>query len=151
MHSPLLIILYLAQATGQEVNAVEFKVSRASDSSLRAVACYDGQDNLDTLLRIYGKDVAASVFTPSEYQYNQYLLKEEEVDVSKILQAPMPGKIISIDVAPGDEVQEGQRVAIMEAMKMQTPLHAPKQTKVTSVSVGVGDTVKVDQVILQFE
>jgi len=140
-NTPTREITIFDQATGQEVNAVEFK----------AVACYDGQDNLDTLLRIYGKDVAASVFTPSEYQYNQYLLKEEEVDVSKILQAPMPGKIISIDVAPGDEVQEGQRVAIMEAMKMQTPLHAPKQTKVTSVSVGVGDTVKVDQVILQFE
>ena len=42
-----------------------------------------------------------------------------EVDTSKFILSPMPGAIVSINVAEGDHVVEGQEVAVIEAMKMQ--------------------------------
>ena len=42
-----------------------------------------------------------------------------EVDTSKFILSPMPGAIVSINVAEGDRVVEGQEVAVIEAMKMQ--------------------------------
>jgi len=125
--------------------------TEGDDVEFKLVAGYGGASDLKTQLYIFGREMDVCSFTPREYEYNSFILKEKEIDVSKILQAPMPGKIISIDVAAGDVVQDGQRVAIMEAMKMQTPLVAPKRTVVKAVNVGVGDTVKVDEVLLTFE
>ena len=42
-----------------------------------------------------------------------------EADTSKFILSPMPGAIVSINVAEGDHVVEGQEVAVIEAMKMQ--------------------------------
>jgi len=55
--------------------------------------------------------------------------------------APMPGKIIAINVAPGDTVKQGDKLLVMEAMKMEHTIHAPTDGVVEELFYDVGDQV----------
>ena len=57
------------------------------------------------------------------------------------LTAPMPGKIIAVDVKAGDNVKSGQRLLVMEAMKMEHAIHAPADGSVEDIFFAVGDQV----------
>ncbi len=57
------------------------------------------------------------------------------------LNAPMPGKLIALNVGPGDSVLAGQTVAVMEAMKMEHTLCAPRDGTVAAVHYAVGDAL----------
>ena len=57
------------------------------------------------------------------------------------VKAPMPGLVVSVDVAEGDTVEQGRPVAVMEAMKMQSEMRTPLAGKVTAVHVKPGQEV----------
>lgn len=57
------------------------------------------------------------------------------------IEAPMPGVVVSIGVAPGDTVEAGQAVVVLEAMKMQNELVAEVAGIVEKILVKVGDSV----------
>jgi len=57
------------------------------------------------------------------------------------LVAPMPGRIIAVDVAEGATVAKGQRLVLMEAMKMEQALVAPFDGVVAELRVATGDQV----------
>ncbi len=57
------------------------------------------------------------------------------------LAAPMPGTLLSVDVAQGDQVTEGATLGVMEAMKMELVLRAPFDGTVTTVGAATGDQV----------
>lgn len=56
--------------------------------------------------------------------------------------SPMPGNILSVNVAAGDTVQKGQVLMILEAMKMENEIMCPCDGKVVSVSVTKGAAVE---------
>ena len=56
--------------------------------------------------------------------------------------APMPGNILSVNVAAGDTVKKGQVLMILEAMKMENEIMCPCDGTVTSVSVTKGTAVE---------
>ena len=56
--------------------------------------------------------------------------------------APMPGNILSVNVAAGDTVKKGQVLMILEAMKMENEIMAPCDGKVTAVAVSKGAAVE---------
>ena len=56
--------------------------------------------------------------------------------------APMPGNILSVNVAAGDTVKKGQVLMILEAMKMENEIMAPCDGKVTAVAVTKGAAVE---------
>jgi propionyl-CoA carboxylase alpha chain len=62
-------------------------------------------------------------------------------DVEGGLTAPMPGKILAIEVDEGDSVGTGQLLVLMEAMKMEHQIVAAFDGAVTEVRVSVGDQV----------
>lgn len=57
------------------------------------------------------------------------------------IEAPMPGKILNVKVAPGQAVKYGEVVVIMEAMKMETEIVAPADGTVAQVLVQTGAMV----------
>ena len=57
------------------------------------------------------------------------------------VEAPMPGKILQVKVAPGQAVKFGEVVIIMEAMKMETEIVAPADGTVAQVLVQTGAMV----------
>ena len=56
--------------------------------------------------------------------------------------SPMPGTILSVNVAAGDAVKRGQVLMILEAMKMENEIMAPRDGKVTAVAVTKGAAVE---------
>jgi 3-methylcrotonyl-CoA carboxylase alpha subunit len=65
--------------------------------------------------------------------------------------APMPGKVIALDVAEGDSVTAGQRLMVLEAMKMEHALTAPFDGTVTELSASAGAQVQVEAVLCVVE
>lgn len=79
-----------------------------------------------------------------------------DADVEAVLggdsvSAPMPGKLLSIQVKPGDAVAKGDPVAVMEAMKMEHTLPAPRDGVVASVEAAAGDQVAEGDVLVHLE
>ncbi|MEE4154564.1 MAG: biotin/lipoyl-containing protein, partial [Erythrobacter sp.] len=65
--------------------------------------------------------------------------------------APMPGKVIALDVAEGEAVTAGQRLMVLEAMKMEHALTAPFDGTVTALEASVGGQVQVEAVLCVVE
>ena len=55
--------------------------------------------------------------------------------------SPLPGVILSIDVAVGDNVRRGQKLAILEAMKMENSILSDRDGVIKQVLVNKGDSV----------
>jgi len=55
--------------------------------------------------------------------------------------APMPGKIISVAVAPGATVEEHALLVVLEAMKMEHRIEAPIAGTIREVRVKPGELV----------
>lgn len=67
------------------------------------------------------------------------------------VRAPMPGKIVRVDVEPGQEVEEGAPLVVMEAMKMENELNAERPGTVKDVSVEAGQTVNQSDLLVRIE
>ncbi|GGD88555.1 3-methylcrotonyl-CoA carboxylase subunit alpha [Tsuneonella deserti] len=65
--------------------------------------------------------------------------------------APMPGKVIAVDVEHGQAVDAGQRLLVLEAMKMEHALTAPFAGTVIELSVSEGSQVQVEAVLAVVE
>ena len=65
--------------------------------------------------------------------------------------APMPGKVIAVDVSEGDSVKAGQRLMVLEAMKMEHALTAPFDGTVSELSASEGGQVQVEAVLAVVE
>jgi 3-methylcrotonyl-CoA carboxylase alpha subunit len=66
------------------------------------------------------------------------------------LRAPMPGRIVAVNVAPGDTVEAQQPLLVMEAMKMELTLRAPAAATISEVRATVGEFVDADTVLVRF-
>ncbi|RNJ62310.1 MAG: acetyl/propionyl/methylcrotonyl-CoA carboxylase subunit alpha [Porphyrobacter sp. IPPAS B-1204] len=62
--------------------------------------------------------------------------------------APMPGKVIAVDVAEGQAVTAGQRLLVLEAMKMEHALTAPFDGVIEGLAVTAGAQVQVEAVLV---
>ena len=75
----------------------------------------------------------------------------EVADDPGSLHAPMPGRVVRIDVFVGDRVEEGQTLVVLEAMKMEHTLRAPWPGTVISVEAIPGLQVKAGTVLVVVE
>ncbi len=57
------------------------------------------------------------------------------------MEAPMPGSVLRILVAPGDVVAKGAPLLILEAMKMEHQITAPRDGTIASVNCKEGELV----------
>lgn len=67
------------------------------------------------------------------------------------LEAPMPGKVVRVEVAAGDVVRSGQTILIVEAMKMEHSIRAPRDGKVVALHVAAGDMVASGQPLAEID
>ncbi len=57
------------------------------------------------------------------------------------VRAPMPGRILKVQVKPGQTVTKGQTLVVLEAMKMEHGIVAPKDGVIDRVPFALGDLV----------
>ena len=62
--------------------------------------------------------------------------------------SPMPGLVISVDVAEGDRVAKGDRLLTVEAMKMEHTLRAPFDGTVGKLQASTGIRVSENQLVV---
>ena len=67
------------------------------------------------------------------------------------VKAPMPGMVLTINVAVGDEVKKGDALLVLEAMKMENIIKSPRDGKVKSVKAVKGSAVEKNQSLIVFE
>jgi 3-methylcrotonyl-CoA carboxylase alpha subunit len=107
--------------------------------------------NDEVVEMFYYSDEERNILTFNGHNFEvarkDYLI-EQDVYVSSAMEngnakivAPMPGKVIKINVEENQEVKKGEVLLIVEAMKMENNITAPKNGKVEKVNVSAGDMV----------
>lgn len=65
--------------------------------------------------------------------------------------APIPGKILSLNVKAGQDVAAGDLVFVLEALKMENEVFCEEGGKVAEVKVREGDNVDAGDVVMVLE
>ena len=60
----------------------------------------------------------------------------------EVITSPMPGTIVSVNVAAGQQVKKGDILVVLEAMKMENEIVAPHDATVAAAHVNKGDSVE---------
>ena len=63
------------------------------------------------------------------------------------INAPMPGKILSVKASAGQAVKKGDVIMVLEAMKMENEIVAPQDGTVAGINVAAGDSVEAGAVL----
>ena len=61
--------------------------------------------------------------------------------------APMPGKILSLKASAGQAVKKGEVIMLLEAMKMENEICAPQDGTIAGFNVAAGDMVEAGDVL----
>ena len=69
----------------------------------------------------------------------------------EVVEVPITGKIIKVNVKPGDKIKEGDTLCVLESMKMENPIISPVNGTVTEVGVSAGQVVKTGLTIAVIE
>ena len=106
--------------------------------------------------RAYAVKVNGSVYNVSVENELDQMIKSmgfstgSSKDV-KLIKAPMPGVVLSVNVKVGQEVSEDESLLVLEAMKMESSLASPSSGVVKNVLVADGNTVEKGQLLIEFE
>ncbi|MGZ4682933.1 MAG: acetyl/propionyl/methylcrotonyl-CoA carboxylase subunit alpha [Acidimicrobiales bacterium] len=65
--------------------------------------------------------------------------------------APVPGRVVSVEVSPGATVGPGQVLVVLEAMKVEHHVRSLVTATVVDVLVAPGDTVEAHQLLIRLE
>ncbi|MDY7019270.1 MAG: biotin/lipoyl-containing protein [Chloroflexota bacterium] len=69
----------------------------------------------------------------------------------EIVEAPLPGKVLAVNVAVGNTVEEGGVICTIEAMKMENPILSPVNGSVKELTINPGQIVKTGEKLVVIE
>ena len=69
----------------------------------------------------------------------------------EIIEAPITGKITSVEVKGGDVVQEGDVICFIDSMKMENPILAPVGGKINEIKVSPDQVIDTGNLIAVIE
>jgi acetyl/propionyl-CoA carboxylase alpha subunit len=64
------------------------------------------------------------------------------------INSPIPGKVVTVNVAQGDRVTEGDLLVVLDSMKMEHPFRAPRDGVIGSLGVSKGAVVNAGTTLL---
>jgi biotin carboxyl carrier protein len=71
--------------------------------------------------------------------------------VKEVIEAPLPGRVLRVEVTVGNTVESGGVICTIEAMKMENPIVSPAKASIIEVAVSAGQIVKVGQKLAVIE
>ena len=98
---------------------------------------------------IHGRNHAVTIVDPKRLRSGQNSDRHHH-GVAEIL-APMPGKVVRVQMEAGATVEKGAGVVVVEAMKMQNEMKSPRDGVVVSIKVKPGDTVNAGDILAVIE
>jgi propionyl-CoA carboxylase alpha chain len=101
-------------------------------------------------LRQGGTSVVVTVRSRKAAELAALMPKKAAADTSKLLLCPMPGLVVTVNVAEGQDVKEGETLAVVEAMKMENVLTAERDGTIKKINAKAGDSLALDDVIMEF-
>lgn len=69
----------------------------------------------------------------------------------EVVEAPITGTVISVEVKVGDTVEEGDALLYIESMKMENPILAPVAGKIIEIKVSEQQVVETGNVLAIIE
>ena len=69
----------------------------------------------------------------------------------EVIEAPITGTVISVEVKVGDKVEEGDVILYIESMKMENPIMAPVVGTVTEIKASAGQVVETGDTLAVIE
>ncbi|KAI9802562.1 MAG: hypothetical protein M1833_001634 [Piccolia ochrophora] len=72
-------------------------------------------------------------------------------DVTGSVLAPMPCKILRLEVSEGDEVKKDQPLVVLESMKMETTIRSPHDGVIAKIVHKQGELCKAGTALVEFE
>lgn len=136
--------------SGFRLNASPKSAIMISDQTDRRLVDISGEASLETFAESAGHLVFQNgqpfLFTIPRF-YND---SEAEAGAGEIF-SPMPGQVISIEVALDETVASGQKLMVLEAMKMEHSITAPFDGIVREIGPALGDQVSHDALLVRIE
>lgn len=86
---------------------------------------------------------------PSQERESFQAGEEKTKDAELLVKAPMPGKVIKINVSEKEEVRKNQTLAIVEAMKMENEIKSSIEGYVKRIFVSAGDLVDSERPLIE--
>ena len=77
--------------------------------------------------------------------------EEQSQEDILLIKAPMPGKVIKINVSENDKVRKNQTLAIVEAMKMENEIKSSIDGIVKKIYCKSGDLVETQNPLIELE
>ena len=105
------------------------------------------KEHFDVSLR--GRNCAVTIVDPKRLRSGQNSDRHDH-GAAEIV-APMPGKVVRVQLEAGAEVEKGTGIVVVEAMKMQNEMKSPRAGVVVSIKVKPGDTVNAGDVLAVVE
>ena len=100
-------------------------------------------------VNIRGRNYAVTIIDPKRLRSGQNSDRHHQ-GVAEIL-APMPGKVVRVQLEAGANVEKGAGVVVVEAMKMQNEMKSPRTGVIVAINVQPGDTVNAGDVLAVVE
>ena len=146
---------FVVKVRSKEIRIVIERYNR----QLQVEFTIDGDNNVANVERFgfdyniffRGIDSALTILSPGTDELNLLMPDVQDELDSEYLLSPMPGLLVSLEVAPAQRVRIGDRLAVVEAMKMENTLKAERDTMVSEVFVSEGQTLSKGHKMIKFK
>jgi pyruvate carboxylase len=131
---------------GQETT-LEIEPGKVLIVRLVAVGKLEKDGTRDLIFELNGEARTITVRDQAAAQAGVQRVKAEKGN-SRHVGAPMPGKIVKVNVKAGDEVKAGAVLVVTEAMKMETNVKAKADGKIAEVKYKEGEKVEKEDLLV---
>ena len=121
------------------------------DSSVYEVIPLPGVKNGDDThseIAVNGVTIEAAVDDHRSLLRKGMLQSRPNASINQAIRAPMPGKVVRVEVQAGDRVNPGTGLIILEAMKMENEIKSAAAGVVVEVKVGAGKAVEKGELLM---
>jgi biotin carboxyl carrier protein len=109
---------------------------------------YYAKDRDKLYLSIDGHQCIVSPPSEEENQIGEGAKSQED---ELLVKAPMPGKVIKVNVSENEKVRKNQTLAIVEAMKMENEIKSSIDGTVKKIFAADGDLVDSENPLIELE
>jgi len=141
----------LSVRVGNEVTDIRDLVIEDTAQGYAFTARADGADLCAVCEPVDGGVLVSCRGRATVFSFENPEAAADAMEAGDAIKAPMPGKVLAVNVASGDRVIKGQALVVLEAMKMEHALAAPRDGVIGELNVSAGGQVSEGDVLVALE